>query len=109
MAERLKIDIDALNELAVSLKVAFDKLDKQYYFTREVEGVVGHGDVIGAVSGFENKWNRNRTNIVNFVSDLNTALVTVADAFGQLETDLTNGLTPSASAPINDNSARAAV
>ena len=95
MAERLKIDMGAIDELASSLKVAFDSLDHEYYFTRDVELVVGHDDVAGAVRGFENKWNRHRTDIVAFVGHLSDTLHEIAEAFSQLESDLEQGISSS--------------
>ena len=114
MATRLKIDVGAIDEMTVTMRDALDRISQEQFFTKQVEAVVGHPKVEGAVRGFENTWNRHRKLLVENVGYLTDILGEVAGTFAALETDLARGLTSAGageapSAPATSSSQSGAV
>ncbi|MFD2794733.1 hypothetical protein ACFS27_14335 [Promicromonospora vindobonensis] len=88
----LKVDLDAVRELGSSLTTVANEFENANANSDRIAGAVGHEGLAGVVRDFAHKWDDTREKMTENLKMLAESSTQVADAFTQVDGDLTKGL-----------------
>ncbi|MPV36167.1 hypothetical protein [Georgenia subflava] len=93
MDEELRLDTELLLETADSLSVTREEFAAGTVGDNPGLGdAVGNPRLYGRLNSFQNSWNVSRERLVESIDVLGRTMVTVAEAFAELDAELAKGL-----------------
>lgn len=93
MSEDLKLDTELLLATADSLSAVREEFSTGTMGgDAGLAGAVGHAGLCGRLDSFQSSWSVQRGRMVESIDVLGRTMVTVAEAFAELDTQLADGL-----------------
>ena len=91
MTESIKVDIQALSDMAAKLRALRDEFNGMGNTIHGFEEAVGHHRVSGKLEDFAGNWSEKREKLVKLIDDIANYADSAAQTYCQLETQMSSG------------------